>query len=267
MGRAAVALPILLALLATGCGGQSRRHVVSQYIKRVNVIEVKLAQPLLEISRANRDFTKQHTPSADVAKRLRRSAVRVDALRAELVAISPPPEAKRMHAVLLEVAAGDASLAREVASLVTFLPALSKTLQPLAGAGVPLKRALKSKGAPVAKAAALERYADKLTVVLNRLGALHPPPVSAVVVRTQSATLRNVAASARALARALREKRNKDVAALLRRFNAAAIGNRTVAAQRAQIAAIRAYDDRIRALSDLGARLRREERKLRTAAD
>jgi hypothetical protein len=266
VGRAFVALPILLALIATACGGQSRHHVVAQYISRVNGVEAKLAQPLLEISRADRDFTKQHTPPADVAKRLRRSASRVDALRAKLAAISPPPEAKRMHALLLELAAREASLAREVASLATFLPALSKTLRPLAGAGVPLKSALASKGHPLAKAAALEAYADQITLVRTQLGRLHPPPVSAVVVRTQSATLGNVAVSARALARALREHRNKDVAVLLRRFNAAAIGNRTVAAQRAQIAAIRAYDNRIRALSRLAVRLRREEGILRTAA-
>jgi hypothetical protein len=266
VGRAFVALPILLALFVTACGGQSRHHVVAQYITRVNAIETKLAQPLLEISHASRDFTKQHTPSAEVAKRLRQSAARVDEFRAQLAAITPPPEAKRMHALLLELALREASLAREVASLATFLPALSQTLRPLAGAGVPLRSALKSKARPAAKAAALDSYADTITVVRSRLGALRPPPVSAVVVRTQSATLRNVAASARALARALREHRNKDVAVLLRRFNAAAIGNRTVPAQRAQIAAIRAYDDRIRALTRLAVRLRREEGKLRVAA-
>ena len=49
---------------------------------------------------------------------------------------------------------------------------------------------------------------------------------------------------------------------LLRNLDVAAVGNRTLAAQRAEIAAIRAYDGRIRSLSTLAAAIGKERVKL-----
>jgi hypothetical protein len=56
--------------------------------------------------------------------------------------------------------------------------------------------------------------------------------------------------------------RSKDLPELLQRFNRAAVSNQSLAAQRAQIAAVRAYDERIRALDKLAIRVHREQVRL-----
>ena len=114
------------------------------------------------------------------------------------------------------------------------------------------------------KATALEAYSAALGGVLGRLRPLHPPPVGAALFATQMTTLEQVRTTTAALAKALREKRNKDIPTLLHRFNLAAVGNQSLAAQRAQIQAVRAYNGRIRSLDKLAIRVTREQVRLQS---
>ena len=50
--------------------------------------------------------------------------------------------------------------------------------------------------------------------------------------------------------------------ALLHRLSEAAVANRSVAAQKAQIAAVKAYDAKVRSLNALGSRISDEEARL-----
>ena len=240
-----IAVAVALAVLAAGCGSHSTtRRDVSQYIQSVNNIEVKLSRPLVAISKANRDFAQRKSNLSAIADRLHHAALNVDRLTLQLAKLDPPPEAARLQPLLVELGRREAALAREVAGMATFLPAYSKALVPLAKLGPQLKQALNTKGHPGVKAAALETFASGVNGVLTQLAHLRPPPALQAAYLNQAATLRQVRDSARALAGALRNNRAKQLPALLRAFDAAAIGNQTVAAQQAQIAAIRGYNDR-----------------------
>jgi hypothetical protein len=67
----------------------------------------------------------------------------------------------------------------------------------------------------------------------------------------QIRTLASVRASVLALAQALRKKQSEQIAPLLHRFDVAAVMSRSISAQRAQIEAVKAYNQRIRALDKL----------------
>jgi hypothetical protein len=258
-----IAVAVALAVLAAGCGSHNTtRQDVSQYILSVNKIEVKLSRPLVAISKANRDFAQRKSKPAAIAGRLDQAALKVDRLTLQLAKLDPPPEAARLQPLLVELGRHEAALAREVAGMATFLPAYSKTLVPLATLGPQLKKTLNTKGRPNAKAAALETFASGVDGVLAQLSHLRAPPAVQAAYLDQATTLRHVRDSARALEDALRNNRSKQLPTLLRAFDAAAIGNQTVAAQQAQIAAIRGYNDRIKGIDRLAIRVHREQVKL-----
>src|SRR5437870_3894935 len=116
------AVAVALVVLLAGCGGPSRRHQVSVYLTQVNVIQTKLAPPLLAVSKANQEFSKPHAKPADVERKLRRAAARIDVLRRRLSRLSAPVGARKLKSMLVDLAGREAELAREVAQLAVFLP-------------------------------------------------------------------------------------------------------------------------------------------------
>jgi len=97
--------------------------------------------------------------------------------------------------------------------------------------------------------------------VLSRLARLHPPPVSHPRYSTQVDTLKRMSASAGRLAAALATG-NSNVAPLLQAFDTAAGGNQSIAAQRAQIAAIREYDAQAARIDSLARSVEAERARL-----
>jgi hypothetical protein len=265
LARLTPAALIVLCLLAAGCGGDSRRaDAIRAYFGDVNALQARMAQPLVEVSKANQAFARGKSDLSKLQPRLARSEQTFRTMRRKLEAIDPPPEAKAMQALLVELVDRQAGLAHETRLLATFIPAFGAALGPIGPAGTRLRAALGGKGTVAEKAGALELYGAEVTRVLQRLEPLRPPPSSAPVFTAQVTTLGRVRASVAALASALRERRNADVGRLLHRFDVAAVGSRTLAAQRAQIAAVRSYNGRIRALDALAVRIARERVKLQT---
>lgn len=248
----------VVVVLAAGCGGHAKRDAISAYITKVNAVEVQLARPLADVSKANRDFARRKGNAAKIRARLVRSEQTFARLRRRIAAVTPPPEATKLRSLLLELVDRQADLAHETLLLARFVPAFSAALRPLPAEGRSLKSALSAKQPASAKAAALELYGRQLGDVLIQLQALHPPPASAPAVTNQARTLSAVRASVVALARALRQNRAKQVAPLLHRFDVAASSNQSLAAQRAQIAAVRAYNARVSAVDRIAGQLTAE---------
>jgi len=266
---AAVAVLLALVVLAGGCGGggESRRQVVGGYIDQVNLVEARLRAPARSISQASRALATKRGAPAAMAAELRTAATKIDRQRARLAAVDAPPEAGRLRALLLELAGGQASLAREVAALAAFLPAYSAASRPLDASRASLRDALARKGSVGAKADALDAYAAAIGRVLPRLRRLRPPSVAAPGLETETATLVRVRASAAALAAALRAKRAADLSRLVLRFERASLGDQSLAAQRARIAAVRAYNARVARLDTLLLRIDRERARLEKTLD
>ncbi len=263
--RVTPAAVLVLCLLASGCGtDRGARDAVGAYIEQVNLTEQKLAQPLLEVSKANRDFAsrKAHADPVALERRLTRSEQQIRKLRERLAAVAAPAEARRLRTLMLELIAREADLTREVAQLVAFIPAFSEALRPVGPAGPALKEALAGSAPVTAKADALDRYRAVLATVIERLAPLRPPPASLPVYASQVSTLREVSAAVAGLADALRRKRRVEIARFLHRFDLAAVANQSLAAQRAQIAAVTAYNARIRSIDRITVRIARERSRL-----
>jgi hypothetical protein len=259
---------LALCCLAAACGGKStaRRDAVATYILRVDAIEQRLAKPLLDVSKANRDFAKGRGTSPAARRELVRAQATIARLRRQLRGVKPPPDAVKIHALVLQFVGREQELAGEVVQLATFIPAFTGALTLLTVPNADLKRALAQKKATLpARAAALDRYRAQLEPVLAKLRRLHPPPSSRPVWAQQVGTLEGVQAAVTALAGALAAKRYAAIPRLLHRLNVAAVANQSLTAQHAQIAAVKAYNARIGALNALGSRISDEEARLQRA--
>jgi hypothetical protein len=266
--RAGLALVagVMLAACVAGCGGHSDRKQLSAYIERVDTVEGRLATPLHQISVANRAFAGKKPDLAAIELRLAKARVRVAAVQRQLQAIDPPPRARHLHTLLLQLVAQENELAGEVERLAAFVPAFARAVAALPATSTELKRTLTAKTSNEVKAAGLRTYAADVHAVAARLGTLRAPAATAPTLVAQTATLEHVRAAALALADGLERKQTGRIAVLLQRLDTAAIGNRTVAAQQAEIAAIRAYDGRIRRLSQLATAINRERLRLSNTA-
>jgi|GEM_PF-3063704 len=266
MRSSAILAAAALAVLAAGCGQQEAgpRPAVAAYLRRVDRVERAAAGPLSAVSRVSGQFVQQQRAGGPLIGLLTVSQERtlLDAWRgirrqqARLAAIPAPPAARRLRSLLLEIIAGQASLTRELASLVGFLPRYSAALRPLAEASRRLQAALAQAGsstsaaAAAAKASALRQFRSTVEGVLAQLRRLKPPAVSRPAYQAQVAALSGMGQSAGGLAAALTSG-TPDVQPLLASFDRAAASTQTLSAQRAEIAAIRAYDAQSERLSEL----------------
>ncbi len=252
-----------LVLLAAGCGGgSSRREAVTGYITNVNGIDAGLSQPAQAVAAATRALADPRPNYRSVGRRLRGAAEQIDALRSRIARVPAPVDATRLRSLLIELLSGEAGLARELAAYAAFSRAFVAALKPLSPAGTRLRQSLSGTTTRTTDAAALESYVAAIHGVSRRLAGLRPPPVSAPVRRTELRTLRHVQGAAEALARTLRTKQTSRIPALEHAFNVAIADNETLAAQRARIAAVKAFNVRVRSLATLTAKIDREQTKL-----
>ncbi len=271
-----------VTLVLAGCGSQTTpRDELATYIKQVNTIETSLNQPLSTVTTTASQFAVERragTTSAnnllDVAheRALLQAQSQIDAAGRRLSTLSPPIAARKLHGMLLTLVQRQSSLTGELEKMVAFLPAFEVALQPLTPATVQLQRALTvtqplgygtaGVNAELAvKAAALRRYGTQLGGVIANLTKLSPPAVSLPQYRTQLGSLARMRTDARALAAALTSGQH-NVAALLQSFDSAAAATQSIGAQRAQIAAVKAYDSRTRSLSTLAKQIELERTRL-----
>ena len=110
------------------------------------------------------------------------------------------------------------------------------------------------------QADALDAYAAKLESVVKQLQRLKPPPVVEIEQRRDIRTYTEIAASARSLARVLRQR--KDPARALHRLEVALVSGASISTQRARIAGLVAFNRRITRVKELTSRAQRERTRL-----
>jgi hypothetical protein len=260
-----LALPaVALVLLVSACGGgHERRDSLQAYITQVNATQVKMRKPLLQVERAYRDFGRKKGPTLTALEpRLAQSATTMRALEKKLRALHPPPDAKRLHGLIVQLVHAEGEIADEVVLLAQFAPRFSRALTPLAPAGRNLRDAFKGAKTAKAQAVALDAYAAALAGVLERLRPLEAPPAFAPALSSQRSTLAQVRTSAIELADGLRKNRRVALPTLIQRFTNAGLANQGLAAQKARIAAIKAYNRRVAHLVTLARKVDRERLRL-----
>jgi hypothetical protein len=267
-------------LLAAGCGhSASQRPEVAQYIRRVNRIETQLAQPLAAVTRAGARFAAAPGAAAGnlggilslgQEKALVSAIGRVRALRGRLASIPAPAPAARLRTLLLRLIDAQVSVTRQVASLAAFLPRFQRALGPLAPTAR-LEASLSQNSAYgatavaelyAAKVAALRRFQTQVKGVASQLRRLNPPAVSKPSYTAQLASLDGMASSAGKLAGALASGQRSGLEPLLTRFDRAATSAQSATVQRAETAAVKAYDARITGLGELSRSVEKERTRL-----
>jgi hypothetical protein len=272
---------IVLSLLIAGCGhSSSQRPAVRHYITQVNRIEVALNRPLASVTHAAANFTSGNQASGgalgNVAGLAQEQALiqasnRIRSLRMQLAGIPAPSPAGRLRALLLQLIDGQAAMTHEVAKLVVFLPRFQHTLLPLTAATYRLEAVLSRQSANgpaavtalfAAKAAALRRFQAVIGDVAKQLRRLRPPAVSKPGYSAQLTALDGMGTSAGRLAGALASGSQSGLTPLLKQFDRAAASSQTLGVQRAEITAVRTYDGKIAALTQLSRSVERERQRL-----
>jgi hypothetical protein len=190
-----------------------------------------------------------------------------------------------LRGLLIRLLGSEASTAHEVAQLATFSPKFAVLLKEVRTAGSDLARALAAVKPPqshqlhgtkkqvkaaqaqfaaaAAKAAGLQAdavdvYDAKLARIERDLRQLDPAPVVMPDYRTQLKTLEASRTAGAALAGELRKTNRSGVAVFSRKFTLAARLAGSTGAQKAQIAAIKAYNKRVREIGALQAAIKLE---------
>jgi hypothetical protein len=299
-GRRTLALATAAVLAVAAAVGVtiSKRHTnprhaaVAQYIERINAVQDDMRGELTVSAVAYRRFATDGRIDARGRAKLVAARGALERLERRLAAIPAPRETTHLRVLVRRLAADETALAGEVAALATFAPQFGSLLAKAAAAGTRLERALAAVESPTAhpvrgtkkavaaaqarfkaaagaaaaaQAQAIEDYADALGRIAGRIRALHPPPVLEPAYRTQLKTFTATRQAGDALAGELRSQDRTEVSRLGRTFMVAARSAGTVGAQRAQIAAIREYNRRVRALGKLRAQIRDELARVQLA--
>lgn len=277
----ALALVLLAACGLAACGSQNRsqRPAVARYIRMVQKVESGLSAPLSAVTQAGAQLASapRHTTLLGNLERvgneqtLAASLAKIQAARAEIAAIRTPPAAQHLRSLLLSLADTEADLTRQLRLLAVFLPRFSATLAPLGPATLSLEQALSQTQAYgsaavsalyLAKARALRRFQAATTAIVLRLHRLTPPRVSIPQYQAELASLQGMGVASGRLADALAGGAPHNVGPLLVAFDRAAAATRSRSAQRAQIAAVKAYDASSSRLNQLSSAIAVERLRL-----
>jgi hypothetical protein len=287
---AAVAVAAALVVTLAGRSPASPKHkAVAAYIKDVDQIQQQMQAQLTKTVKAYRAFASGGTPAKTLTPQLLQAEQTLQRLQRRIVALAAPAPASRLRKLLLQLTGTEVSIAHEVAQLSAFAPRYAALLRQARTAGTELSRALaavkppkphKIRGtkaqvhaaqaafaaAAAASAAqqadAVEAYAAKITAVKGRLRKLQPPLVMRPEYRAQLQTLGASRRSGLALASELRKQNRSRVAIFGRKFTLAARTAGSLSAQKAQIAAVKAYNARVRAIGTLQGTIQRELARL-----
>jgi hypothetical protein len=288
---AALALAVVIAVVL-GVGSlwshRSSRASVNRYITSVDDVQQQMRLPLTRLLTVYRSFS-THGAAPQVQQRLAEAERTLRTLELRISALRPPPEAATLRRLLLRLVAQEQAVAREVDELTRFLPRFNAAVAgsrkanarlALALAGVRPPKAHAVRGTPkqiaqaraayaaaassaaLAQAHAVSAYLGALALVVRRLRTLAPPPVMAPAYRAQLATLEATETAGGVLVRELHKKNRSRVPLLSRRLSAAARIVGSVASQREEIAAVKAYDSRVRAVGALQQQVQAEVSRL-----
>ena len=177
-------------------------------------------------------------------------------------ALEPPPEAKRLHTLYVQYLEMQAGLTNEVEQLAEFTPRFKQRLGALRTDERRLRRALAAATTADSQAAAIDRYGRDVGAVLQTLRPLDPPAPMAAAYETEIDTLADVQQAAAALAEALRNDDAEALPAKILQLAKATRASQSIAAQRSNIAALKAYNQRIGKLGEIAHAINVERARL-----
>jgi hypothetical protein len=290
LGVAAIAAVAAAAIVTVANGRRTspKHDATAAYIKSVDTIQQHMQVELTKATKAYRDFAGGKI-DAKLEPDLLHAEGTLRTLQRRLSSLEAPPVAARLRRLLLTLAGDEVALADEVGRLAAFSPRFTVLVRASRTAGTELSRALAAVAPPkphrirgtkqqvaaaqaafaaaasqaaAAQADAVDAYDAKAASVAAQLRSLDPPPVMQPAFRAQLRMLARSRTTGAALSAELRKASRSDVAVVARRFTLAARSASSTTAQKAQIAAVKAYNGRVRGIGAMQARIQGELARL-----
>jgi hypothetical protein len=285
----AVAAAVVVSVAGGGKSTSPAHDAVAGYIKDVDRTEQQMQAPMTRALTAFRTFSAHgaRTPSEGAQLATAESTLR--RLRSRIAAMSAPPQATRLRTRIVALMDAEIAVAQEIAGLAQFMPrfttfvaqsrhASTVLAKALAAVKVPTAHRLRgtrkqiakaqaafaaaSQKAAVQQADAVDAYDNAVASAVRGLRRLRPPAVMAPAYGSQLRALVASRVAGMSLSRELRKNVRAHVAVLARKFTVATRSAGTVEAQRAQIAAVKAYNTSVQAISELSRRVQDEVARL-----
>jgi hypothetical protein len=284
----AVAAAVLVTVV-NGSHGSPKRNAVASYINSVDGVQQQMRLPLTRVLAAYHDFTRPGASPKKSAQELTRARRTLAKLRIRIAAVEAPPQAQRLHRLMLALVHQEAAVTAEVQQLAAFTPRYRAAVAAYQAAGADFARALAAVKTPKqhrlrgtraqilkaqrvyttaavaaagAQADAVDAYDAALAPVLAAFRRLHPPKALAPAAAAQIRALQATRTAGARLSTGLRSTNRAKVPALGRAFTLASRVSQSVASQRAEIGAIKAYNARARAITAAAGRVRAEVARL-----
>ena len=290
----AAAIAVTAAVVATfinhKAGGESKqRKAVSAYIQTVNLIQSRMGIQLIRVRTAYADLGAHSGRRTHAAAELATAEATLTKLERQLIATPAPPEAKKLRALFVKLVAQQAALTHEVHQLAVFSPRFSVYVTRLRAISAGFDRAMSAipqpklkavrgthaqvlaaernfrvqeNAAAAAQASAIDTYVAGIAGLVKRLDKLRAPAVVAPSFTAELRSLHDVTVTGSQLSAELRTAKRLHLADRIRAFTLAGREAGSLAAQRAQIAAIRAYNRRSKAVGTTQAAVQTEVGRL-----
>jgi hypothetical protein len=265
---------VVVAVLA-GCGStHARRNAVNTYFTKVDKAQQDLLASTGEIDQAFQAFSLSSNKPAET-RELRRAQSEIGRALTRVRAISPPPDARRVHSDLVRLLGLELAVSHELVWTVGFQPRFSAALAPLPAASRRLASqiAAAGKGSPKlshettaqslnAFGSAFTRFGASLGGVQADLDKLSAPPTLRPSLLVERRTLRRSIALCHEIASQLARKDVNGANASIHDLFLATAGVSSTATRNAQAAAVRAYDRRLAKIAALSSRVARDRQQL-----
>jgi len=265
VGRRLVLLALAAALAGCGGddGGKEQREAVADYIRAVNTTQQRFAAVYSAADDALRAFGAKGSMGAKTSGELGEAAATMRDVRGSLAAIEPPAEARKLHAELLQLLDLQTALTRDLSEMARYLPAASAALGAAEAARTKLQKGLENSSTAPAQAAAARAYGKAVGRALEDFRELTPPPVLAAWHKGQADLMTTSAKLGRGLADGLESGNREQIERVLRRFQSASRDAAAVA--RAQVLAVRSFNNRVKEQRALVRKIVQEQRRLNSA--
>jgi hypothetical protein len=240
----------------------TRRAEVAQYIARVGRIQIAMNKRVRAVDTSYKRFAKQPGTLGKRVAEYRRAEKTLGDLRDSLARVVPPPDARKLHRLLVRLANQNVHVAALVTGLSAYLPALSSAQAPLREAVLRLRAAVSAAKTATVQAAAFAEYSATARRIAGQVAVLPAPKPFLPARDAEAKQLRRLAALAADIGSALRAKQLKQAQTLVGELATAQTQTSVVRAQRA---AALAYNADLQAITTTAKAIEKERRRLEKA--
>lgn len=292
LGLGAAATVTAAIIVSLPHGESAQRKALVAYIDSIDNVEGRMTFPMTKVLHAYQAFAHQKSITPRTQAQLGQAETTVKSLRRQLAAIPAPPDARPLRADVLRLVTSEAEITHEVHLLALFVPPFAAAVARVHGAGLALGKTLAAIKPPTAhlvrgtkkqiakaraafasasdrtaaaEADAIDAYDAIVKSAIARVRRLSAPPAFTPALRSELHGLQAIQTAGGRLAGVLRSSSRSNVAELGRAFTVATRRSESAPAQRAEIAAVKAYDARVRRLSRFTAAVQQDVSSLQQA--